>query len=336
MFELLLTMCLPDAPGVCRDVLVPEGPFATLSACEAAAAERAGETSTCGPAGEALDFEEVADGLFVHRGRIEEPDEANRGDVANIAFVVGAESVLVVDAGSARWIAEATWRAIRARTDLPIGHLVLSHVHPDHVLGAELFVAAGAEVVGHANLNRALSDRVANYVESFTALIGAQAFLGTEPVGASTAVDDTAEIDLGGRIVELRAWPAAHTATDLTVFDRETGTLIAGDLVFAEHTPALDGSLTGWQAVLGEMKAIPATGVVPGHGGPLLPWPEGAAPLERYLETLARDTRAAIAEGARIGEAAGTVAASEAGSWALFEAYNPRNATEAFTELEWE
>jgi hypothetical protein len=56
----------------------------------------------------------------------------------------------------------------------------------------------------------------------------------------------------------------------------------------------------------------------------------------RYLEVLERDTRAAIAAGARLGDAVETIAQSEAGHWSLFEVHNPRNATVAFTALEWE
>ena len=44
----------------------------------------------------------------------------------------------------------------------------------------------------------------------------------------------------------IEAQPAAHTDNDLTVFDRNSGTLWTGDLVFLDHIPVLDGSLKGW------------------------------------------------------------------------------------------
>jgi glyoxylase-like metal-dependent hydrolase (beta-lactamase superfamily II) len=137
-------------------------------------------------------------------------------------------------------------------------------------------------------------------------------------------------------VLELRAWPEAHSEADLTVLDRATGTLVAGDLVFDDHLPTLEGSLAGWLSVLEEMGGIEAEHVVPGHGGPLLPWPEGGEPVRRYLGALARDVRALLAQGATIGEAAGAAAAEEAGAWALFEEHNPRNATVAYAEIEWE
>ena len=334
MFEIFIELCLAGAPDACRDQLVPAGPFATSAACEAARSDLPA-ASFCAPAGEPIPFEEVAENVFVHVGQIGEPDRYNRGDVSNLGFVVGDASVAVIDAGGARWIGEGAWRAIRARTDLPIGHLILTHMHPDHVLGASVFAEAGAEIVAHADFDRALADRAANYAESLSRLIG-PAFLGSEVVGTTVAVRDAIEISLGGRVLDMTAWPPAHTRTDVTVRDVRSGIVFAGDLVFDDHAPALDGSLLGWQGALRDLAAMPAAGVVPGHGGPLLPWPEGAASLRRYLDVLAADVRAAIAEGRRVGEVAETAASSEAAAWSLFEAYNPRNAIQAYTELEWE
>ena len=120
------------------------------------------------------------------------------------------------------------------------------------------------------------------------------------------------------------------------MLDEKTGTLFAGDLVFHRHTPSLDGSLPGWRAVLDRIDALEPARVVPGHGDASLPWPEGGAALRRYLEVLARDTRAAIDAGERLGDAVREIAASEAGRWELFDIFNPANATVAYTELEWE
>ena len=311
------------ASSATSHVASPEAPSATPSA-------------RCAPSGAVLPFAEVAPGVFVHEGRVAEPDGENGGDVSNIAFVVGTRSVAVIDSGGAAWVGEATWRAIRARTDLPVSHLILTHLHPDHVFGAGVFAGAGAQVVGHAGLGRALADRRQNYIDSFARLVGPARFIGSELPRVDAGVAQAETIDLGERVLVLTAWPQAHTATDLTVYDAASGILFAGDLLFDRHVPALDGSLRGWQAVLAELAAGPATRVVPGHGAALLDWPEAAAPLRRYLDTLAADTRAAIDDGQRMGEAVTTIAAGEADNWELFDAFNARNATVAFGELEWE
>jgi quinoprotein relay system zinc metallohydrolase 2 len=347
MFEAIVTLCIAANGTPCRDQLVAGYEAQTRPECEAALADRPPdlvveahhtlqEGPFCRAIGPALTVQEIAPGVFVHMGAVSEPDAQNRGDVSNLGFIVGQTHVAVIDTGSARWMGEGLWRAIRAHSDLPVSHVILTHMHPDHVFGAAAFAGTGAQVVGHANLPRALADREANYAESFERLIGPAQFLGSRavPVDVTLAADMT--IDLGGRALHLQAWPLAHTGTDVTVRDDATGSLFAGDLVFHRHTPALDGSLKGWQNVLNTLQNAPLDRVVPGHGGPVLDWPEGAADLLRYLEVLEADTRAALGAGMRLGDAARTIAQSEAPLWELFQAYNPRNATVAFTELEWE
>ena len=338
MFEAVVTLCLVLGSADCREVLLPGYEATDKAGCEEALIDRLPSEpgAFCRESPPGLDFEDVGAGVFLHRGKIAEPDASNLGDVSNTAFVIGAQSVAVIDSGSAAWMGEAIWRAIRARTDQPISHVILTHMHPDHVFGASVFARAGAQVVAQSGLERALADRRENYLESLHSLIGAVPMIGTETAQVDIAVETATEVDLGGRFLSLRAWPTAHTGNDLTVLDPTSGILFAGDLVFAEHTPALDGSLLGWLSVLEELKTLPAKRVVPGHGGPLLDWPQGAEPLESYLNTLARDTRAAIAEGQRMGDAVTTIATSQAPHWQLFDAFNRRNATVAFSELEWE
>jgi glyoxylase-like metal-dependent hydrolase (beta-lactamase superfamily II) len=148
-------------------------------------------------------------------------------------------------------------------------------------------------------------------------------------------VDGTLKLDLGARALTLHAWPAAHSDSDLTVLDEKTGTLFAGDLVFLTHIPVMDGSIRGWLRMMGDLSGQPAQRVVPGHG-PVSEWPAALADERRYLERLAADVRALVARGAPITTAADTAASSERSRWQLFDDYNARNATAAFSEIEWE
>ena len=343
MIDVLATLCLLTAPGTCAARGVPVG-AATCSGAEAAAAARleawredyaVGEVRCGALDAPPLDFEEVEPGLFVHRGRVALADQGNAGDIGNIVFVVGEEGVAVIDAGGSRGLGEAVVAAVRAATDRPIRFLVLTHYHPDHVFGGTALADAGAEVLAHERLTDALGARAGSYLEQGRRQVGA-GFIGSEAPRVDRTVASTEVLDLGGRVLELRAWPVAHSEADLTVMDRATGTLIAGDLLFEEHLPTLDGSLGGWLAVLDALEGLEAGQVVPGHGGPLLPWPEGGAAQRRYLGVLERDVRALLAEGATITETVGAAAREERGGWALFDEHNPRNATEAYTELEWE
>ena len=350
MYELVVLACLAaDAPPVCAERLLPSAEPLTEAACAATADQRAQAWAEAhldlvlseprcalrAETGPVLSLEQVAPGVFVHTGKIGIPSPETGADLANLGIIIGDESIAVIDAGGSRAVGEAFYRAIRAISDKPIEAVFLTHMHPDHTLGAGVFAELGADVIGHPKLDRALRSRAENYETSLGALLGAEAFIGTRAVFPTVAAEDGAEIDLGNRRIVLRTWPTAHTDNDLTVFDAKTGTLFAGDLVFDTHTPALDGSLLGWRKVLDE-RGETATRVIPGHGGPVLDWPAGGAPLRRYLGLLTEETRAALRKGESLGEATKHIAQGEAGKWALFGEFNIRNATAAYKELEWE
>ena len=98
----------------------------------------------------------------------------------------------------------------------------------------------------------------------------------------------------------------------------------------------LDGDLKGWLAQLAEIRASGVRQAVPGHGPALVPWAAAEDAQRRYLTALLDETRAAIAKGIPIEEAATTVAQSERDKWQLFDSYHGRNVLEAYRRLEWE
>ena len=286
-------------------------------------------------AGGPLGAVEVARGVFVHPGRQEDFTRANEGGIANLGFIVGDAAVAVIDTGGSALEGRAFLAAIRERTPLPIRYVINTHVHPDHLFGNAAFAPTGAAFVGHANLPRHLAEAGPSYLESMKLLLGPAAD-GTELVPPSLTVSDRLSLDLGGRRLELRAWPTAHTDTDLTLLDAETGTLFAGDLVFLERIPVVDGSLPGWLRALDRLAAIPAARVVPGHGPASAPWPQALEPERAYLAYLRDAVRAALAANVTLEQAVAGIPVPEGQHWLLAAANHPRNITTAYTELEWE
>jgi quinoprotein relay system zinc metallohydrolase 2 len=279
---------------------------------------------------------EIADGVFAFRGKNELMTPSNEGAICNLGLVVGDEAAAVVDSGGSLVEARAFIAAIREVTPKPVRFLINTHMHPDHIFGNAAFRDIGATVVGHMNLPRALEARGVFYLRNYRNQLGDALMEGIEIVPPAQLVADRSELDLGNRVLDVRAWKAAHTDNDVTVFDARTRTLFAGDLVFMEHLPTLDGSLLGWMRQMDAIAAIDARRVVPGHGPAAADWPEALEAQRRYFEVLAGDIRQAIAEGRPLAETVKTAGRSEASNWTLFDEYNERNATAAYAELEWE
>lgn len=282
-----------------------------------------------------LPVSEVAPGIFVHSGTIALMTRENEGGIANVGFVVGADAVAVIDTGGSLREGEALLAAVRAHTSKPIRYVINTHGHPDHVFGNAAFVADGTSFVGHSKLPQALASRGPYYLANFRRIMGSELIDPVKIVPPTILVSDTLTLDLGARRLILRAWPAGHSDSDVTVFDETSKTLFAGDLVFLRHIPVMDGSIRGWLGTIGELEKIPAQSVVPGHG-PVSDWPAALADERRYLTTLLADVRASNKKGEPIRAAADKAAAEERPRWQLFDDYNARNATAAFSEIEWE
>jgi quinoprotein relay system zinc metallohydrolase 2 len=283
-----------------------------------------------------MEISEIAPGVFVHQGRYELQSPENRGDMANAGFVVGTESVAVIDTlGSA--IAGAELRAaIRTVTDKPIRYVINTHMHPDHVFGNAAFKQDNPTFVGHYKLARGLGSRAERYLAINKTMLGDAAFQGIEVILPTLAVESSTTLDLGGRGLALETQPTAHTDNDLTVTDTATDTLFLGDLLFSVHVPTLDGSIKGWLALLDALARKKAARVVPGHGPHAMRLPEALTPEQRYLADIAADVRKLIKEGKTLEEATRTAGFEDRDAWKLFDDYHVRNVTAAFAELEWE
>ena len=282
-----------------------------------------------------LDVAEVAPGVHVHTGRLEDWLPGNGGDVANLGFVVGSRCVAVIDTGGTPELGRRWRAAIERATRLPICYVFDTHAHPDHVLGNAAFAGPQTRFVASAKFNAAMAARAPYFLRAlerdFGVTVAPDAI-----VYPTVAVGATREFDLGGRVLVAQAWPTAHTDNDLTVYDRATRTLFASDLLFVQHIPVVDGKLRGWLAAMPELARIDAALIVPGHGPIRRGGPDAWAPQQEYLGTLLRETRAAVKSGKTLSQAVDSVGVDVASGWQLAERFHRRNVTAAFAELEWE
>ncbi|WCR11341.1 quinoprotein relay system zinc metallohydrolase 2 [Paracoccus stylophorae] len=352
MFHLILTACLAGSAGTCAPVLLPAGYAADLAGCESGAGQiasgwlsrhddLAGRGTDCVATDDlpALELHKIAPGLFVFQGDPVQLEDSGDGRIANLGVVIGGASVAVIDSGVSRAQGQELYAAIRRLTDKPVSHVILTHAHPDHVLGTAVFQEAGATVIGHRALPLALELRAGSYLDSMDALFPPEQMLGTGIVLPDATVDDVLEIDLGARRLTLTAAPTAHTDSDLTVFDHASATLFSGDLIFRLLTPILDGSLSGWLQWLDTPPDPAPRRIVPGHGPVAATWAEAVGPQTRFLRALEHATRARILAGQPMSQAVPEIVHAMqdmAAGWNAFDASVARDATAAYKELEWQ
>jgi len=285
---------------------------------------------------EPLSVELAAPGIYVHHGLHKDINVGYGGDICNIGFIVGKKGVAVIDTGGSPKIGKQLREAIRKVTDLPILYVINTHVHPDHVLGNVAFKDDHPTFVGHENLAAAMAQRKEVYLSTESSWVGPADAIGSEVISPTLAIKNTQTIDLGGRILQLTAYPSAHTDNDLVVFDSTTATLWTGDLLFIERTPSFEGDIKSWLKVIAQLRNIPAVRAIPGHGPVTADWHGALDNESRYLSTLLEDVRTAIKKGRSMEQAIEESTHSEQGKWVLFDLVNRRNISRVFPALEWE
>ncbi len=206
---------------------------------------------------------QIAAGTWLLEGSTDNFAKANGGNIVNTGFIVTDSGVVVIDSGPSKRYGEALRRAIAATTDKPLIQLLLTHHHPDHVLGNQAFgdVPIGA-LAGTSDLLRQQGEAMA---ENMYRMVG-DWMRGTEVV-LPTQVLEPGVLEVGGHRLRLLGL-SGHTGADLAILDENTGVLFAGDLVFYERaltTPNSPG-LGVWLKDLDTLQALPWKLIVPGHG----------------------------------------------------------------------
>lgn len=252
----------------------------------------------------------VADGVYVV------PD-GGVPLVPNVGIVLGSRDALVVDTA----MGPRNGARVRAFAEELAGGrpllLTLTHFHPEHGFGAQAFLPGATVVYNRAQLEE-FHEKGSAYLEMFRTFgpAVAEQLEGVELVEPHVVYEGEADLDLGGRTVQLRTWGLAHTRGDQVVFLPEERILFTGDLVESRcfaifpYFPPDDVDIDGdrWIAVLEQLEALEPAIVVPGHGE------VGDASLitvaREYLLLLRSETRRLAAEGLGVDDIASSVDAS--------------------------
>ncbi|MDN5517810.1 MAG: quinoprotein relay system zinc metallohydrolase 1 [Pseudomonas sp.] len=251
---------------------------------------------------QALDYHlqprQIADGVWLLEGSTDNFATDNGGNIVNVGFIETADGVVVIDTGPSRRYGEALRQSIEKTTGKPVLRVLLTHHHPDHVLGNQAF--ADVPIAALPETTRLLAEQGDAMAENMYRLVG-DWMRGTEVVLPSEEVHEGA-LEIGGRRLQLLAL-RGHTGADLAILDERTGVLFAGDILFYQRaltTPNSPG-LDVWLADQDRLEAMPWKQIVPGHG----PVTTDAAPfvqMRDYLGWLDGLLRQGAEQGAEMNE----------------------------------
>lgn len=237
---------------------------------------------------------QIAEGTWVVQGSTDNFAKDNGGAIVNVAFIDSGDGVLVIDSGPSKRYGEALRALIQQTTGKPVKRVLLTHHHPDHVLGNQAFT--DVPIGALAGTSKLLKEQGNAMAENMYRLVG-DWMRGTEVVLPTETVEP-GELQMGShrfRLLGLRG----HTGADLAILDETTGVLFAGDIVFYQRaltTPNSPG-LDVWLGDLDTLQQLPWKQIVPGHG----PIASDAAPFAQmrdYLGWLDSVMRDGIAQGA--------------------------------------
>lgn len=194
----------------------------------------------------------------------------------NIAIVVGARSVLVVDTGlGPKMGAMAAGFAEKLAPGKKL-FLTTTHFHPEHAAGDKDFPASTTLI-----RNDIQQMEVERYGMDMVKLFASRSADNRELLQGTTfrtpdvTFHNEAKLDLGGGVIVSLLWLGpAHTEGDELTFVEPDATLISGDVVQNDTMPTIytalgkGGTPTTWLHVVDKIAERHPTHVVPDHSEP--------------------------------------------------------------------
>jgi glyoxylase-like metal-dependent hydrolase (beta-lactamase superfamily II) len=189
-----------------------------------------------------------------------------------VGLVYGEAGAVLIDSGTTLAEARAIGRDVHAMAGREVGHIVLTHNHFDHILGASAF--DGAEIYCAPEVAATMAERT-DHLRADALRYGAHAVEVDRAIAALRVPQHpvrSAIIDIGGRTVWISHPGRGHTDHDLiaVVTGSDKPVVFCGDLVEESGDPSIDADsdVVAWPSTLDRVIDAGGDGAVfvPGHG----------------------------------------------------------------------
>ena len=213
--------------------------------------------------------------------------------VPNVAIIIGSKGGLVVDTGLGDRNGQAIMREVAKVTKGGDLYLAVTHVHPEHDLGAGGF-PAGTKMIRSRDQVAEIEESGLETAKRFASFSPdtAELLKGAEFRKADQVFDKEQTIDLGGVRVRLMAMGPNHTRGDIAFWVEPDSILVSGDIVMTTMPgfSSPSSKLSVWLQSLNRFEQLKPVRIVPSHG------PMGDASMITRWKTLMTTVQARAAE----------------------------------------
>lgn len=276
---------------------------------------------------------EVARGVFVLEGSMNEASAENAAEVGNVGFIVGESGTIVINTGGSYRHGKRILETAERTGGKPVVLAVITQPLQEFIMGNAAFAERGIPLLAHEAAARLIAERCETCLLNLKALLGEEVMKGTRVVVPDRTLQESGTIVEGGREIRLLHFGRGSVPGDLAVLDTASGALFAGALVSNRRIPEMrDADTDGWLKGLAQLSALSFRALVPGYG------PPGArsdiSAMRRYLESITDLVGDTLREGTSLYDAVRTTELPEFADWALYGVIHRRNVQTVYLQLE--
>jgi len=215
------------------------------------------------PTGVELETLEIDEGVFALL--------SNTPFADNTGFVVGENSVLVIDAHFTGEMGEQIIAAVKKVTDLPIKYLVNLNAFGDHVFGNYVFPDSTTIIAHEKTIDFLKKNSLQKRKEIISVTVGGstELFKEVEDRLPSVSFKTKKTLDLGNKIVELHYFGPGMSPSDTVLYVPSARAAWTGNLIFGKGSIpwARSETVSDYLKTMKKFKSkIDPVTIVAGHG----------------------------------------------------------------------